>query len=302
MVRLHRAVFGGDRGAFDQGEQVALHAFAGDAAAAHVTHRDLVHLIQEHDAVGFGVAHGFALDLLVIEALVRLFGQQRLPGGVHLHLAALGAAAHRLGHHVRKVDHADLAGLHAGHFEAGRRVGHLDLDLTALQIAGFEALAEGKARGFAGILAHQRIKQAGECGVFRLVLHGAAAGFADEADRFFDEITDDRIDVAANIANFGELGGFHLDERGVGEASEAAADLGLAAAGGADHQDILGHHFVAQIVGQLLPAPAVAQGHGNGALGIILPDDVAIQCGDDLAGGQIGAHRSIDSTVSSSLV
>ena len=100
MVRLHRAVFGGDRGAFDQGEQVALHAFAGDAAAAHVTHRDLIHLIQEHDAVGFGIAHGFTLDILIIEALVRLFGQQRLPGGVHLHLAALGAAAHRLGHHV----------------------------------------------------------------------------------------------------------------------------------------------------------------------------------------------------------
>ena len=74
MVRLHRPVFGGDRGAFDQRQQIALHAFAAHAAAAHVTHRDLVHLIQEHDAVGFGVAYGFALDLLVIQALVALFG------------------------------------------------------------------------------------------------------------------------------------------------------------------------------------------------------------------------------------
>jgi len=38
--------------AFDQGQQIALHAFARDVAArAAVAHADLVDLVEEHDAV-----------------------------------------------------------------------------------------------------------------------------------------------------------------------------------------------------------------------------------------------------------
>ena len=51
VVGLHRAVLGGDRGALDQRQQIALHAFARDvAAAAAVAHADLVDLIEKHDA------------------------------------------------------------------------------------------------------------------------------------------------------------------------------------------------------------------------------------------------------------
>src|SRR5690606_41033231 len=39
-------------------------------------------------------------------------------------------------------------------------------------------------------------------------------------------------------------------------------------------------------LGQLLAAPAVAQGDGDGALGVGLADDVAVELGDDLAGRQ----------------
>ena len=62
MVGLHRAVFGGDRGPLDQGQQVALDAFAADAAAAHVADRDLVDLVEEDDAIGFGIRQRDAGD------------------------------------------------------------------------------------------------------------------------------------------------------------------------------------------------------------------------------------------------
>ena len=37
---------------------------------------------------------------------------------------------------------------------------------------------------------------------------------------------------------------------------------------------------------ELLAAPAVAQRDGDGALGVVLADDVAVEFGDDLAGGE----------------
>src|SRR3546814_11217898 len=40
-------------------------------------------------------------------------------------------------------------------------------------------------------------------------------------------------------------------------------------AGGADHEDVLGHHFVAQLVVELGAAPAVAQRDRDRALGLL---------------------------------
>ena len=40
---------------------------------------------------------------------------------------------------------------------------------------------------------------------------------------------------------------------------------------------------------ELLAAPAVAQRDGDGALGVVLADDVAVELGDDLAGRK-GGH------------
>jgi hypothetical protein len=46
---------------------------------------------------------------------------------------------------------------------------------------------------------------------------------------------------------------------------------------------------------ELHAAPAVAQGDGDGALGLVLADDVAVELADDLAGGQFG-HQSSSMT------
>ena len=97
------------------------------------------------------------------------------------------------------------------------------------------------------------------------------------------QIADDLIDVAADIADLGELGRFDLDEGRACELGEAARDLGLADAGRADHQDVLGQDLLAQLIVELLAAPAVAQRNGDGALGVALADDVAVELGNDLA-------------------
>ncbi len=54
---------------------------------------------------------------------------------------------------------------------------------------------------------------------------------------------------------------------------EAPRDLGLAAAGRPDHQDVLGRHFLAERPGELLAPPAVAERDGHRSLGLVLPDD-----------------------------
>ncbi len=64
--------------------------------------------------------------------------------------------------------------------------------------------------------------------------------------------------------------------------SQAAGDLGLADAGGADHDDVLRRHLVAELGIQLLAAPAVAQRDRHRPLGRVLADDEAVELGDDL--------------------
>ncbi len=100
------------------------------------------------------------------------------------------------------------------------------------------------------------------------------------------QVADDLVDVAADIADLGELGGLDLDEGRAGELGEAARDLRLADAGRADHQNVLGQHLLAHIAFELLTAPAVAERDGDGALGVALADDVAVELGNDLAGGK----------------
>ena len=94
---------------------------------------------------------------------------------------------------------------------------------------------------------------------------------------------DDRVDVAADVADLGELRRLDLHERRVRELREPARDLGLADAGRADHQDVLRRDLVAQRLVDLHAAPAVAQRDRDRALGVVLADDVLVELVDDLA-------------------
>ena len=103
------------------------------------------------------------------------------------------------------------------------------------------------ARGLARVLAGERVEQAVHRRFLGRCLHRLAAALALEPNRFLDEVAGDLLDVAADVADLGELGRLDLDEGRVGELRQAPADLGLAAAGRADHQDVLRRDLLAQL-------------------------------------------------------
>ncbi len=113
--------------------------------------------------------------------------------------------------------------------------------------------------------------------------HARGFLFARHLHRDFRQFLDDRVHLAADVADLGELGRLDLHEGGFGQSCQAPRDLGLAAAGGADHQDVLRRDLVAQRLVDLHATPAVAQRDGHGTLGGLLADDVLVQLLDDLA-------------------
>ena len=304
VVGLHRAVLGGYGGPLDQRQQIALHAFAADRAAAHIADRDLVDFIDEHDAVGFGIGQRDAGDVVLVHPLFGFFLDQLVPRIGHFQLAPLQVlAAQRLAHHVRQVDHADIAA-HAGDLERhGGGVLHLDLHLDIVHRIFDQPLAKALARCLAGVFTDQRLQQPVHRRLAGRFAHGFAAAVLFQPDRFFHQIAGNLFDIAADIANLGELGRFHLHERRIGQPGQTAADLGLAAAGRPDHQDVLGRDFIAQFRAQPLATPPVAQRHSHRALGVLLADDVFVQRADNRLGGQgIGHEDQISSRVTRSLV
>jgi hypothetical protein len=168
------------------------------------------------------------------------------------------------------------------------RVGHLDLHLAVVEMALLAHPPKTLARGLARLLAGQGVEQPLHRRALRRLAHRPAAALAFQADGLLDKIARNLLDVAADIADLGEFGRLHLHKRRVGELGETARNLGLAAPGRADHQDVLRRHLVAQRLRQLLPPPAIAQRHRDRALGVVLPDDMLIERGHHRLGGEAG--------------
>ena len=161
-----------------------------------------------------------------------------------------------LAHHRLEVEHLRA---HAGDLERhGRGLVDLDLDLRLVEASIGEALPEALPRSLARTLAGKRVEQPLHRGFLSRGPNLVAATITLEPHRFLDEVAGDLLDVAADIADFGELGRFDLHERRVGELRKAAADFGFAAARRADHQDVLGRHLVAKLGPKLLTPPAIA--------------------------------------------
>ena len=244
---------------------------------------------------------------VLVEELVGFLVDQRLVGFAHGRAPALRPpAAEGLADHVAEIDRADRRARHAGNLEhrqpaAAARL-HLDLDLLVVELVRAQLAAEALARRRARARADERVEHPLLGGEMRLRLDLPALLVLDEADADLDEVAHDLLDVAADIADLGELGRLDLEERRAGEARQAARDLGLAAAGRPDHQDVLRQNLLLHRTFELLAPPAVAQRDRDRALGIVLADDVAVELGDDLAGGEgvhcapCGARRSISST------
>ncbi len=296
MVGLDHAQLGVDRAALDQRQKVALHTLAGHVGAAGVAALgDLVDLVDEDDAVLFHRFQRAGLELFLVDQARGFLVAHQLERVLDLQLAGFLLALAHVGEEVLQ-----LAGhlFHAGRghdLDAGGAFGNLDVDFLVVQLAFAQALAEQLAG--VGIAARRRVfvetracrRQQGVedalfGGIFGAVLHLLHFLLAQHLQRSVGQVANDGLDIATDITDFGELGRFHLDEGRVGQLGQAAGDFGLADTGRADHQDVLRGDFLAQLGGQLHAPPAVAQGDGHGALGVVLADDVAVEFVDDLAG------------------
>ena len=116
----------------------------------------------------------------------------------------------------------------------------------------------------------------------RLGPHVVEPLLAHHVDRQLHEVTDHRLDIAADVPDLGELRCLHLDERRLREPREAPGDLGLADTGRADHEDVLRRDLLGELRRQLLTPRAVAERDGDGAFGVVLSDHVLVELRHDL--------------------
>src|SRR5579872_96693 len=294
MIGFHRAVLGRNRRAFDQRQQVALHAlaryFAADAA---IPHADLVYLVQEDDAVAFDRRDRLEHELIAIQQLVRFFIDENFVRTLDRQPPRLGAAA-QLAEDIADRDRAHLRARHARDFEHRHAAGRLrlDLDFLVVEFAGAQLFTKRVPRRGAGTGADQRIQHAFLGRELRARLHILALALTGLRDRDLDEIADDLFDIAADITDLGELRGLDLEERRARELRQPPRDLGLADAGRSDHENVFRQHFLAQALGELQATPSIAQRDRYRSFGVGLADDEAVEFGDDFAGGKVG-HEAL---------
>jgi hypothetical protein len=106
-----------------------------------------------------------------------------------------------------------------------------------------------------------------------------------------EEADDDVLDVFADVAGLGEVGGVDDAEGDVEEAREGLGQEGLARAGGSDEEDVALEHldvFVGAAAGEAEVALdaliVVMNGDREDLLGLGLRDDVVVEVGLDLHG------------------
>ena len=307
-IRAHRAVLGVDGAALHDGQDIALYALAADvgAMAAGGAARHLVDFVDKDDALLLGPADGLLAHLILVDELVGFLLKKNPARLLDLDATDFRLFGHHAAHHVADVDGV------AAHFQLRQRVLYFDFDFPVLQLPAAQLgehilapqrqlvlllfgefrlflAAQQKLKGIACVLLGRVDQQRGQ----PVLRQDGCTGFhpfgklvSHHSDSILHEVADDAFHVAAHIAHFGKLGGFHLDERRIDQLGEPAGDLRFAHARGTDHQDVLGTDFIADVLIQLGTAVTVAQSDGHRPLGLILADDVAVELPHDLSGCQ----------------
>ena len=273
MVRLDGAVLRRDLRAFDNRQDVALHTLARNVGAIRIAlDGDLVNLVEEDDAAALGDLDGRLGDFVHVDELARFFLREDLARLLDRDFALLAVLRHEVADHVLDVVAHALerrACEHADHRAA--RFLDVDFDELFFELAVLQALAHPFAAGLIlrllvffffflivfGVaeqaaerilrflrLRHEDVEDALLSEFLRLFLHGVHALLAHHAHGCLGEVAHDGLNVAADIADLGELRGLDLDERRLDELREAAGNFGLADARRADHEDVLRDDFV----------------------------------------------------------
>ena len=236
----------------------------------------------------------------MVDELAGLFVGIHLHGLADLHALFLAARGVDLVKDALQLIFQIVHAFGPDHVEDGRGARHVGFDRLVVEAPGAQILTEttagGRLDGRRGALpldrrgrGQQQIEHA-LFGQFPCARHHALFLLRfHQLDAFLHQVAHDRLDVAAHVAHFGELRGFGLDEGRVGEFGQATGDFGLTHARGPDHENVLGGDFRVQRFGHAAAAPAVAQSHGHGALGLVLADDVLVEFAHDFSRREHGA-------------
>ena len=212
MVCSDRAIFGGYGGAFDQRQQITLHAFARHIGTACIsTGADFINFVQKHDAVFLHGFQGGGLDRLIIQQLVSLLPDQQIVTVTHRHAFAGCTAAKGLAQHILQALHLCIhAATHRHLGEGAGSICDIKFDHCIIQLAALQFAAKHFTGLRARILASQGFDHAVFCGGFGLCLDVVTHAGAGIVHCSINQIADDAIDITANVADFGEFGGLDL--------------------------------------------------------------------------------------------
>src|SRR5580704_1828615 len=315
MIGADHAVARVDRGAFDDRQNIALHAFARYVGAvAGFASRDLVNLVYENNAHLLGALDGQARHLIHVQQFVFFFLDEVIERFGHGHLAAPLLLAENSREHVLDVDVHFLNALAGNDFK--RRRGTL-ADLNFHQTLVELAVAQLRAQFFPGAVhlvvarrfdlgrgrvgrawrlwrrrsGKQQIEHAFFRGVFGALGHFVQLFLAHHVDGRLHQIAHHGLHVASHVTDLGVLGSFHLDERTTSQTREAPGDFRFSYSRGANHQNILGENVFRHFGRELLPAHTVAQRDGHRALCRSLSDDVLVQLYDNFARSELIERR-----------
>ena len=158
-------------------------------------------------------------------------------------------------------------------------------------LGALEDLQQGLLNALTGDVAGDRrvLALAGDL-VDLVDVDDAGLGALDVVVGGLDQLEQDVLDVLTDVTGLGQRGGVGDGERHVEHLGQRLGQVGLAAAGGAEHQDVglgqldrLGAGVAALLAG-LDPLVVVVDRDGQRALGGVLPDDVALEELPDLGG------------------
>ncbi len=115
----------------------------------------------------------------------------------------------------------------------------------------------------------------------------AVFGEGDVAIGFLDEFADEVIDISADVSGFGEFGGVGFDKGNADEFGDVFDEVGFPNAGGTDDDDVLFLQLEAFAVfvmrfERFHVVVVVTDGDGEGFLGFILANDVAVEVRFDI--------------------
>jgi hypothetical protein len=301
MVRPYRSVPRLHGRPLDDRQKIALHPLSAhvDAMRTSIGSADLVELVDKDDAAAFGQSHGLFGDGIAVHQILDFLLEQNLPRLADLHLPFAALAGHQPLEHVLEVNIHLLQAHVRKNLHRDPPLLDVELNLAVFELAGPEHFAELVARAilaffrladvgvvFAtglGCGRHEKVNQPLLDAQASLVFDFTALVGLDQRDGRLDEVAGHALDVAPVIADLGVLRGLHLDEGRADELRQTPRDFRLPHAGGSDHDDVLGRHFLAHLGRKLPPAPAIADGNRHRPFRVVLPDDVLIEQGHDLA-------------------